>query len=105
MSGREIDPERLAAFFEGRLPEEERAEIMRRLAYSADDFDVFAYAAFIRFNPFKPTLPATPRMFIGRKAEVQRLSRALRHTRAGEPRNFLVIGDRGFGKSSLLLFL
>jgi hypothetical protein len=105
MSGREIDPERLAAFFEGRLPEEERAEIMRRLAYSADDFDVFADAAFIRFNPFKPTLPATPRMFIGRKAEVQRLSRALRHTRVGEPRNFLVIGDRGFGKSSLLLFL
>ena len=44
-------------------------------------------------------------MFAGRLEEVERLEQALRQTRAGIPTNFLVLGERGIGKSSLLFIL
>ncbi|MBB4637802.1 ATP-binding protein [Longimicrobium terrae] len=100
-----IDDERLAALITGDLPDEERAEVIRQLAFSPDDLDVLAAAASARLNPFSPTRPISPGMFIGRQEELTRMIEALVHTRSGQPRNFLVVGERGFGKSSLLFYL
>lgn len=105
MSERTIDPAELAAFIEGRLPPDRRAEILMRLARSDEDFDVFATAGMARINPFRPTSPISPGMFVGRRAEVQKLARTLAQTRAGTPANFAIIGERGVGKSSLLFYL
>ena len=41
-------------------------------------------------------------MFVGRLDEVNRLEAHLNQTRAGNPSNFMVTGERGIGKSSLL---
>jgi hypothetical protein len=40
-----IDPEKLAAFLDGRLDEKERQEVLRVLAESPDEFETFAQAA------------------------------------------------------------
>jgi hypothetical protein len=104
-SDQRVDPARLAAFFEGRLPAEERAEIIRQVTSSAENFDMFAATAPTRINPFRPTSAISPGMFTGRQAEVNRLARALAHTRSGKPMNFMVTGERGLGKSSLLFYL
>lgn len=44
-------------------------------------------------------------MFAGRFAELQGTERALNQTKHGNPHNFLIQGERGIGKSSLLLSL
>jgi hypothetical protein len=44
-------------------------------------------------------------MFAGRIEEITRLERALLQTRSGNPRNALIVGERGIGKSSLLFYL
>lgn len=44
-------------------------------------------------------------MFAGRLEEVQRLEQALLQARAGQPAHFMLTGERGIGKSSLLLYL
>jgi len=44
-------------------------------------------------------------MFAGRVDELKLLEGGLNQTKHGEPTNFLITGDRGIGKSSLLLFL
>ena len=58
-----------------------------------------------RINPFKPNSPAPVGMFAGRADELKLLEGGLNQTKHGEPANFLITGDRGIGKSSLLLFL
>lgn len=58
-----------------------------------------------RINPFKPNSPAPVGMFSGRVDELKLLEGGLNQTKHGEPTNFLITGDRGIGKSSLLLFL
>lgn len=58
-----------------------------------------------RINPFKPGSPAPVGMFAGRVDELKVLEAGLNQTKFGEPINFLITGDRGIGKSSLLLFL
>lgn len=58
-----------------------------------------------RINPFKPNSPAPPGMFAGRVDELKQLEAGLLQTKCGEPANFLITGDRGIGKSSLLLYL
>lgn len=58
-----------------------------------------------RINPFKPNSLAPVGMFAGRVDELQLLEDGLNQTKHGEPANFLITGDRGIGKSSLLLFL
>lgn len=55
-----------------------------------------------RVNPFKPNSPVNPGMFVGRLAEVERLEAHLVQARAGNPSNFMITGERGIGKSSLL---
>jgi len=58
-----------------------------------------------KINPFKPNSPVPIGMFAGRVDELLLLEAGLHQTRHGEPANFLVTGDRGIGKSSLLLFV
>ena len=56
-----------------------------------------------KFNPFRPDKVATPGMFAGRLAEVGFIDGCLRQTKYGNPKHFLVTGERGIGKSSLVL--
>lgn len=44
-------------------------------------------------------------MFVGRSQEVDRLDSHLIQTKAGKPTNFIITGERGIGKSSLLLYI
>lgn len=55
-------------------------------------------------NPFKPTKPVYSGVFAGRYNELCRIDKALRETRAGNPTNLLFVGERGIGKTSLLLY-
>lgn len=57
----------------------------------------------MRFNPFTPGLIAHPEMFAGRGDELKEIDRALYQTKHGTPWHFLIHGDRGIGKSSLML--
>lgn len=57
-----------------------------------------------KVNPFRPGHPVRPGMFAGRLDEIQRISAAVHQTSAGRPVNFMMIGERGIGKSSLMLY-
>lgn len=57
-----------------------------------------------RINPFAPNSPVGPGMFVGRLAQVDALEAALLQTRAGRPKNFMLTGERGIGKTSLLQY-
>jgi hypothetical protein len=56
-------------------------------------------------SPFRPNYPIQPELFVGRAVEIQRLVKNLRQTAGGNPANFLVTGERGIGKSSLLNYV
>jgi AAA ATPase domain len=58
-----------------------------------------------KINPFRPNSPVNPGMFVGRLDEVEALERSLAQTRAGQPKHFMVTGERGIGKTSLLNYL
>ncbi|OEK08668.1 hypothetical protein A8C32_04255 [Flavivirga aquatica] len=55
-----------------------------------------------KINPFKPNHPVSPSMFVGRIFEINALEKSLFQTKNGYPSNFLITGERGIGKSSLL---
>lgn len=57
-----------------------------------------------KINPFKPNSPVPNGMFAGRMNEVLALEKGLFQTKAGQPVHFMVTGDRGIGKSSLLFY-
>ncbi|MDP9917029.1 Cdc6-like AAA superfamily ATPase [Variovorax boronicumulans] len=57
----------------------------------------------MKFNPFKPGSIVHPGMFAGRLDEIKELEKALFQTSQGNPCHFLIHGERGIGKSSLLL--
>jgi len=59
----------------------------------------------IRINPFKPNYPVSPGMFVGRIDEIERLEAHILQTRSGQPTNFMITGERGIGKSSLLNYI
>lgn len=59
----------------------------------------------MKINPFKPNSPVNPGVFVGRIAELERLEAALAQTCIDEPAHFMVTGERGIGKTSLLLYL
>jgi hypothetical protein len=44
-------------------------------------------------------------MFVGRVAELNRLEAALLQARAEQPEHFMITGERGIGKTSLLMYL
>jgi hypothetical protein len=56
-----------------------------------------------KFNPFRPNHIVHPGMFAGRYEEMVALERALFQTMNGNPAHFLIEGERGIGKSSVLL--
>lgn len=58
-----------------------------------------------RINPFEPNSPVNPGSFVGRLEEIRRLERSLVQTSAGRPVNFMITGERGIGKTSLLNYL
>jgi hypothetical protein len=55
-------------------------------------------------NPFCPTRPGYDKVFAGRRTEVSRIAEVLRETKEGNPTNLLLLGERGFGKTSLLMY-
>lgn len=57
-----------------------------------------------RVNPFRPNSPVAPGMFVGRLPQLEALEQALLQTRAGRPKSFMITGERGIGKTSLLQF-
>ena len=57
----------------------------------------------MKFNPFKPNQIISPGMFAGRLEELQEFDKAFFQTCNGNPHHFLIHGERGIGKSSLLL--
>ncbi len=59
----------------------------------------------MKANPFRPNSPVNPGMFVGRIQEIERLEQALVQTKSGEPAHFMITGERGIGKTSLLLYL
>ncbi|MBE3041139.1 AAA family ATPase [Candidatus Bathyarchaeota archaeon] len=54
-------------------------------------------------NPFTPNRPIFAGAFAGRAKEIIRINTVFAETKSGNPRNLLIIGERGIGKSSLLL--
>ena len=55
-----------------------------------------------KINPFKPNHTVPPGMFAGRLEEIRELEKGLWQTKNGHPNNFLITGERGIGKSSLI---
>ncbi len=56
----------------------------------------------MKVNPFKPHSPVNPGMFVGRITEIERIEAHMLQTVGGNPSNFMITGERGIGKSSLL---
>ena len=56
-------------------------------------------------NPFCPTKPVYRGVFAGRMTEIERFEKLLAETKACNPTNILIVGERGIGKTSLLLLL
>jgi len=54
-------------------------------------------------NPFTPNRPIFSGVFAGRSKEIIRINSVFEETRSGNPTNLLIIGERGIGKTSLLL--
>ena len=59
----------------------------------------------MKYNPFRPGSIVTPGMFVGRLDESNTIQSSLFQTKNGNPQHFLIQGERGIGKSSLLLFI
>lgn len=57
-----------------------------------------------RFNPFKPGDPVYSGMFTGRLDEILGIEKSLFQTKNGNHQNIIFVGERGIGKSSLLLY-
>ena len=57
-----------------------------------------------RVNPFRPNSHVGPGMFAGRLSQLRALEDALRQTREGRPKSFMLTGERGIGKTSLLQY-
>jgi len=58
-----------------------------------------------KINPFKPNSTVPPGMFVGRLQEIKRIEQCLLQTRSGNPTSFMILGERGIGKSSLLNYV
>lgn len=54
-------------------------------------------------NPFTPNRPIYSGAFAGRSKEIIRINSVFEETRTGNPTNLLIVGERGIGKTSLLL--
>jgi hypothetical protein len=59
----------------------------------------------MKYNPFKPGSIVHPGMFAGRLNEINEIEKLLFQTRNGNSSSFVVHGERGIGKSSLLFYI
>jgi len=59
----------------------------------------------VKINPFQPNNPVPAAMFAGRMNEIESLEKGLHQTLNGYNSNFLLTGERGIGKSSLLSYI
>jgi hypothetical protein len=59
----------------------------------------------MKVNPFKPSSIVHPGMFAGRLKEIQKIERLLYQTKNGNSSSFIVHGERGIGKSSLMYYI
>lgn len=57
----------------------------------------------MRMNPFNPQLPARPDFFVGREPEIKEFYNFLNQTIYHSPMNMAITGNRGMGKTSLLV--
>lgn len=55
------------------------------------------------FNPFQPNSPVSTGVFAGREKEINDIDKALLQTRGGNPTHLIITGERGIGKTSLML--
>lgn len=58
-----------------------------------------------KFNPFRPSKAVSPGMFSGRANEISIMEKGLFQTKNDNPQHFLIEGERGIGKTSLLLYM
>ncbi|MGI9558378.1 MAG: AAA family ATPase [Thermodesulfobacteriota bacterium] len=58
-----------------------------------------------KINPFRPNSPINPGMFVGRLSEIRKLESSLLQTKSENPEHFMITGERGIGKTSLLMYL
>ena len=58
----------------------------------------------VKYNPYRPNNMVNSGMFVGRIDEIDILERCLVQAKNGNPQHFLVMGERGIGKSSLLFY-
>ena len=56
-----------------------------------------------KFNPFQPNKMVVPGMFTGRIEEMHTIEQCLFQAKHGNPQHFLVEGERGIGKSSVVV--
>ncbi len=56
-----------------------------------------------KFNPFVPHSPVYNDMFAGRMTEIEHIDNALYQAKKGNPTHIMLTGERGIGKTSLLL--
>ncbi len=56
-----------------------------------------------KFNPFTPNNPAHTGMFVGRSYELGAFDKALIQTKNSNPSHLLLLGERGIGKTSLII--
>lgn len=59
----------------------------------------------MKYNPFRPNSIVTPGMFQGRYDEILAIQQCLNQAKNENPQHFIVEGERGVGKSSLLLMI
>ncbi len=57
----------------------------------------------MRYNPFNPQQPARPDFFVGRTPEIVEFEKFLSQTMHGSPMNMAITGNRGMGKTSILV--
>lgn len=58
-----------------------------------------------KYNPFRPNGITHSGMFVGRIDELSAIQRCLFQAKNGNPQHFLIQGERGIGKSSLLFYV
>ncbi len=57
----------------------------------------------LRFNPYQPGKLVSPYMFFGRREEMRVIEQSLFQAKCENPSHFLIEGERGIGKSSLMM--
>lgn len=57
----------------------------------------------IKLNPFQPDAPVSPGVFAGRLKQVNEISSCIYQTAHYKPKNILITGERGIGKTSIAM--